>query len=231
MGNLFTGETTSKEASAAPGRTRLWPAAAIGTLLLVAGFLIGVVSSRHAKTTVLETSRSQYLSQKGDASDPDRAGVLRALQEFQDGYSARDHRRLDSFMSDLFPDNDDILLLGTDAREWIRGREPVRQFIRSDWEGWGDFTFDVNHTIVWSSGNVAWIASVGHVRASRSNRPVRFSAVLARDDRSWRFRQIQFQWDEQDPELSDLAHPETMAKLFSWWTRWFQPESATLTVK
>jgi hypothetical protein len=193
--------------------------------------MAGLVASRHAKTSVLEQTRARYLEQKGDAPPEVRAAVLKALQGFQDGYLARDPQRLDSFMQNLFPDNDDVLLLGTDAREWIRGRESVRKFVRSDWLGWGDFTFNVNDSIIWSSGNVAWIASVGHVRGSRSDRPVRFSAVLMRDAKAWRFRQIQFQWDEQDAELSDLAHPQALTKLVAWWARVAQPEPAALATR
>jgi len=62
-----------------------------------------------------------------------RAEVLAALGVFQDGYIKRDPKKLDSFMDSLFPESDDILLLGTDADEWARGRRAVADFIRTDW--------------------------------------------------------------------------------------------------
>ena len=176
-----------------------------------------MVSSRHLKTSASEQVRTGYLAQKGDAPSSVRTEVLAALRIFQNGYSARDPNQLDSFMQQLFPANDDILLLGTDAKEWVRGYDSVRQFIRSDWLNWGDFRFAVDDSVICSSGNVAWVASVGHVRNLRSDRPVRFSAVLIRDGQNWHFRQIQFQWDEQDPTLSDLARWETLSKLPLWW--------------
>jgi SnoaL-like domain len=142
-----------------------------------------------------------------------RAGVLVALTGFQEGYSRRDTKQLDSFMHRLFPESDDILLLGTDAAEWIRGHHAVGEFIRSDWQYWGDFRFAVEDSLVWSSGDVAWTASVGTVHGQRSDRPVRFSAVLTRNGEAWLFRQVHFQWDDHDPSPSDLLRPSTHARL------------------
>ena len=97
--------------------------------------------------------RKQYL-QAGDAPLSVRAGVLAALTDFQEGYVKRDPKELDAFMNRLFPKNDDILLLGTDAGEWARGYPAVGEFIRTDWLNWGDFKFAVDDSIVWSSGDV-----------------------------------------------------------------------------
>jgi hypothetical protein len=73
------------------------------------------------------------LLQKGDAPAPVRARVLAALRAFQEGYFRRDPNQLVPFMHRLVPENDDILLLGTDADEWVRGHDAVSQFIREDW--------------------------------------------------------------------------------------------------
>jgi hypothetical protein len=64
--------------------------------------------------------------------------------------------------------------MGTDANEWIGGYRAIREFIKEDWLHWGDFRFAVDESIIWSSGDVAWMASVGVVRSARSDRPVRF---------------------------------------------------------
>lgn len=116
-------------------------------------------------------------------------------------------------MERLFPRTDEVLFLGTDSAEWIRGYQAIANFIRTDWQQWGDFRFAVEDSVIWCSGNVAWIASVGSVRSARSDRPVRFSAVLTQEGGRWLFRQVHFQWDERDPNPSDLVNPATHARI------------------
>ena len=182
-------------------------------LLTVGGFAFGFVSCLHLKSVASSDLRHQYLLQTGDAPASVRAEVLAALRAFQEGYIRRDPKQLDSFMHRLFPENDDILLLGTDADEWVRGYRPVGEFIREDWLKWGDFRFAVDDSIVWSAGDVAWIASVGVVHGQGADRPLRFSAILTRHGHNWVFRQVHFQWDDRDPRPSDLLHASTYLKL------------------
>jgi len=138
------------------------------------------------------------------------------LQAFQEGYVRRDPKELDAFMHRLFQKDDDILLIGTDADEWARGYPAVAEFIRADWLNWGDFRFAVDDSIVWSSGDVAWIASVGMVHDHGSDRPLRFSAILTRDGDNWLFRQLHFQWDDRDPTPADLLQPSTHLRIVRW---------------
>ena len=185
-------------------------------LFVLGAFTFGFVSSLHLKSAVSSDLRKQYLLQAGDTPLSVRAGVLAALTDFQEGYIKRDPKELDSFMNRLFPKNDDILLLGTDAGEWTRGYPAVGEFIRTDWREWGDFRFAVDDSIVWSSGEVAWIASVGAVHEHGSDRPLRFSAILTRNGNRWLFRQVHFQWDDRDPGAADLLRPSTHLKLGKW---------------
>lgn len=184
-----------------------------GALLILGAFLFGFVSCLNLKSAVSAELRQQYLMPAGDAPLPVREGVLAALREFQEGYVKRDPKELNSFMNRLFPKSDDVLLLGTDAGEWVRGYPAVGEFIRADWVNWGDFRFAVDNSIVSSSGDVAWIASVGAVHENGSDRPLRFSAILTRNGGNWLFRQVHFQWDDRDPGPSDLLHPRTQLKL------------------
>lgn len=183
-------------------------------ILLFIGFAAGVIMSRDMRTVVSRDLQKTYLIHPGDAPAPVRAGVVAALRAFQDGYARRDPKQLDSFMQRLFAPNDEVLLLGADAAEWIRGYRPVSQFILSDWLRWGEFRFSVDDSMIWSSGDVAWIASAGTVHTRRSDRPIRFSAVLTRNGDAWIFRQVHFQWDERDPGGWDLVHPTTLAGPF-----------------
>lgn len=180
-------------------------------------FLLGFVSSRHARTAAVPSEvRKAYLTQPGDATPAERAGVLVALRGFQDGYVKRDPKDLDAFMNRLFLKDDDVLLQGTDSGEWVRGYSAVGEFIRADWTGWGDFRFAVDDSIVWCTGDVAWIASVGTLRQHGSERPLRFSAVLTRHGNDWRFRQVHFQWDDSGPDSTNLRSPHTYVTLFKW---------------
>jgi hypothetical protein len=185
------------------------------TMLLGAAFALGFVSCLHLKSATSDDLRRNYLLQKGDASPWVRSAVLTTLRTFQEGYTRRDPQQLDSFMRRVFPKSNEILLLGTDATEWVRGYREVGRFIRSDWQGWGDFSFAVDDSIVWSSGDVAWIASVGMVRGQGSSRPLRFSAILTRYDNRWLLRQVCFQWDDREPTLSDLLRLSTPLKLMN----------------
>jgi len=183
------------------------------TLLAAFGFALGFVSCLHLRSSASSDLRHQYLLQTGDAPPSVRIGVIAALKTFQDGYINRDPRELDAFMHRVFPENDDILVLGTDEGEWVRGHRAVSEFIREDWTKWGDFRFAVDDSIVWSSGDVAWIASVGAVHDQRLDRPLRFSAILTRQGNDWLFRQVHFQWDDRDPSPDDVFHVGTYLRL------------------
>ena len=185
-------------------------------LLAFSFFILGFIASRHVKTAVRSDVRKAYLAQPGNATPAERAGVQAALREFQQGYVKRDPRELDAFMNRLFLKDDDVLLQGTDSGEWVRGYPAVAEFIRADWAGWGYFRFDVDDSIVWSTGDVAWIASVGTLRQNGSERPLRFSAILTRHGNDWRFRQVHFQWGDSTPDSASPFSPHTYVTLFKW---------------
>ena len=182
-------------------------------LLFIGGFASGFISCLHLKSSASREVRATYLQHAGDAPPSVRSGVLTALRAFQDGYIKRDPDHLDSFMSRLIAKNEDVLILGTDAGEWARGYPATAAFIKADWQDWGDFRFDIDDSIICSSGDVAWIASIGEVQLKRSNRPVRFSAVLTRDGDNWLFQEMHFQWDDRDPVTTDIFRPKTYLKL------------------
>jgi hypothetical protein len=182
-------------------------------LLLIAGFAFGLLAGKHLKRFEPDERRQAYLYRKGDAPPAVRERVLATLRAFQNGYSRRDPRDLDSFMHRLFVEDNEVLLLGTDAGEWVRGYHDVGRFIANDWEKWGDFKFAVDDALIWSSGEVAWVASVGTLHGERSDRPVRLSAILVPRGEEWVFRQLHFQWDERDPVPAELASSDTLARL------------------
>ncbi len=193
-------------------RRRVFPVL-VAVLLVLGGFVSGFISSLHLKSSASREARMQYLQQAGDAPPQVRSGVLTALRAFQDGYIKRDPKNLDSFMNRLFAKNADILIQGTNAAEWARGYPAATEFIRKDWKDWGDFRFAADDSVVWSSGDVAWIATVGAVRSRKSDHPLRFSAILTRSGDRWVFRELHFQLDERDASSGDVLRPETYLRL------------------
>jgi hypothetical protein len=189
--------------------------ALVAVLLLFGGFASGFIACLHLKSAPSSEARMQYLQQAGDAPPFVREGVLVALRAFQNGYINRDPKNLDSFMSRLFQKDDDVVILGTDGGEWIRGYPAAAKFIRADWLAWGDFRFAVDDSVVLplGSGDAVWVASVGAVQFKEGARPVRFSAILTRNGSNWFFREASFQWDDTDPSPAEMLHPKTYLKL------------------
>jgi SnoaL-like domain len=177
---------------------------ALALLSAISGFACGWIAKKHMRVSLPEEVRKQYLQQPGDAPLEVRSGVVLALRELQEGYRERDANGIDMFMSRLFAKNADVLILGTDGGEWERGYSQAADFINSDWKYWGDVRFATDDAVISSSGNVAWISTVGDVNWKGTSRALRLSAVLVRSGDHWLFRELQFQWDENDLPLKDL---------------------------
>ena len=98
-------------------------------------------------------------------NDPQAEQVRQVLQQFQDGYTARDLSKLDSFM-ELFYPGDEIELIGIGAEvrggnEWFQGLTAVREIIEGDWEYWGNVLLDVDGAKISVQGDVAWLSTTG----------------------------------------------------------------------
>ena len=93
--------------------------------------------------------------------------VRSALQNFQDGYAARDIARRDEFMQ-LFVQDDSIEMIGIGAskraeNEWFEGVDRVREIVESDWKYWGNVKFDVEGAKITIQSDVAWLSTTGTV--------------------------------------------------------------------
>ena len=99
--------------------------------------------------------------------------VVRAvLQQFQDGYLARDVTKLDEFMT-LFAPAEDIELIGVGAakraaNEWFVGPSAIRDIVEGDWTYWGDVTLDVADAKIAVNGDVAWLTTTGAVTQTQA---------------------------------------------------------------
>ena len=119
---------------------------------------IVVFSHPHSE---LYNKEDVYIYSRGNASDSVRSLIIEQLQKFQDGYTERDTSQVTLFMEQLFSQND-ILILGTMPREIYIGYDRASKLILSDWESWGDCTFLIKNAHISTSGNVAWISTIGY---------------------------------------------------------------------
>lgn len=142
-------------------------------------------------------STNTYPFSRGNAAEDVRAEIIKQLHEFHDGYIQRDTSRLEPFMEQLFS-QDNILVLGTQPREILTSYERAKVLVSSDWKSWGDCTFLMDNAHISTSGNVAWISTVGYVEFDMSRflvLPLRLSAVMVKEADFWKFQQMQFQFD------------------------------------
>lgn len=188
-------------------------AATLALGFLVFGFMTGWLASRRLIIAPNLATQTGAAPITGDAPESLRHEVLRVLQGFQDGYTKRDPGELDDFMHRLFRSGNDTLVLGTEPGEWIRGYDRVQRFIANDWANWGNVRLEVQTATVSAAGDVAWLATQGSVYFDGSPHPIRFTGVLTRDDGSWLFSQVQFQWDERPPMFRELFQPKVLWRL------------------
>jgi len=181
--------------------------ALLGAALIVGVAGYALIATLNQSAVAPVDLHVENLRNPGNAPPDVRLSVLASLRGFQDGYVHRDPKSVEPFMSRLFEQSDDVLILGAGPNEWARGYLAATDFIRRDWVAWGEFRFSVDDSIVSSHGDVAWVASTGTVHWGRLNRPVYFSAVLTRQGDRWLFHQIHFQYgDRAASALRSLLH-------------------------
>jgi hypothetical protein len=142
-------------------------------------------------------AKDDYIFSSGNASDSVRSEIVEQLDKFQEGYTNRDTTQLKSFMEQLFSQENN-LVLGTMPNEILIGHKRVSRLVFSDWKTWGDCTFLMNNAHISTSGNVAWISTIGYVQFDMSrflNLPLRLSAVMVKENLTWKFQYMQFQFD------------------------------------
>ena len=123
--------------------------------------------------------------------------IIDLLNKFQDGYSKRDLKNIDTFMQSLYS-RENILILGTMPGEIYSGHEKATRLVKSDWDSWGDCKFEIDSANISSSGNTAWFSTKGYVKFDLSNLlviPLRLTGIMVKEDHEWKFQQQQFQFD------------------------------------
>ena len=134
---------------------------------------------------------------QGNATGEVRMEILEQLDLFQQGYAARDTSGLASFMDRLIS-RQHILILGTMPNEIYSGFEEAAELVQSDWLSWGDVKLLMEQSNISGSDSVAWVSTIGTVEFDLSRLlvlPLRFSGIMVREGRDWKFQQLQFQFD------------------------------------
>jgi hypothetical protein len=142
-------------------------------------------------------AKDDYIFSSGNAPDSVRSEIVEKLNKFQAGYTQRDTTQLKPFMDQLFS-HENTLVLGTMPNEILIGHKRVSRLVFSDWMTWGDCTFLMNNAHISTSGDVAWISTIGYVKFDMSRYlilPLRLSAVMVKENLTWKFQYMQFQFD------------------------------------
>lgn len=92
----------------------------------------------------------------------DHTEIRDLLQAFQKGYTARDVKQLETFMT-LFVDDPNMISIGTDADEFLVGRDALEEIVESDWLYWGDFELNINGAIIAASDDFAYFFTQGKI--------------------------------------------------------------------
>jgi hypothetical protein len=156
--------------------------------------VIGVLRQPHQD---YYDAKEEYIYSSGNAPENVRSEIIEQLHKFQDGYTRRNTDQLEPFMEGLFLQGNN-LVLGTMPDEIYIGQEEVSKLVFNDWNAWGDCTFLMDNAHISTSGNVAWISTIGYVQFDLSRflvLPLRLTAVMVKENPTWKFQYMQFQFD------------------------------------
>ena len=149
-------------------------------LLFIILLLITRIFKRADEKMILSPVKSFY--SKGNAPDSTRMEIIEQLNKFQDGYSKRDPKNIDTFMQSLYS-RENILILGTMPGEIYSGYEKATRLVKSDWDSWGDCKFEIDSANISSSGNTAWFSTRGYVEFDLSSLlviPLRLTGIMVK---------------------------------------------------
>ena len=105
----------------------------------------------------------------GHAPDNIKKEIFDVLEVLQQGYIERNFAEVDQYMEKLFHTQEDVMILGTSDEEWFLNYDEAKELLSSDWQWWGDVTFNINETLVSASEDIAWLTTTGLVKYQYDN--------------------------------------------------------------
>ncbi len=166
-------------------------------VVLISILLYTVLITLHHPHKEYYDAQDTYIFSKGNAPPDIRSEIIQQLHVFQEGYTRRDTSRVKPFMEELFS-QENTFVLGTMPNEIVIGQDRVSRLVFSDWNTWGDCTFLMDNAHISTYGDAAWISTIGYVQFDMSrflNLPLRLSAVMVKENLTWKFKFMQFQFD------------------------------------
>lgn len=142
---------------------------------------------------------SLFLYDRGNANEEVRSEILEQLVYFNEGYRLRDTSIMEVYMDRLFS-RENILILGTMPPEIYSGYTEAADLVSSDWLYWGDVNLLVESANISAHDSVVWFSMIGNVEfdmTSLLNLPLRVTGTMVREEQTWKFQQLQFQFDLQ----------------------------------
>jgi len=106
---------------------------------------------------------------KGDAPTDTKHEIINVLQILQKGYLERNLAEVDRYMEMLFNKDEDNIIIGTSDEEWFFNYDEAKELITSDWEWWGDVTFNIDETIISTAEDIVWLTTSGTVKYQYDN--------------------------------------------------------------
>lgn len=85
-----------------------------------------------------------------------------AINAFIDGYTKKDVNKLDDFMN-LISSDESVEMIGIGATkpgkyEWFKGKDEIKEIVKSDWTFWGNVIFEIEHLTLTEKENNAWFS-------------------------------------------------------------------------
>ncbi|WBW94978.1 hypothetical protein [Oceanirhabdus sp. W0125-5] len=87
--------------------------------------------------------------------------LIDTLLKFQEGYSNRDITKIDEFISELFIDSEEVLIIGTAYDEWCKGLKQLKELLYIDWFYWGNFKLDIDNAHIYCTDKFATVSTTG----------------------------------------------------------------------
>lgn len=104
--------------------------------------------------------------------------IRETVEEFKEGYKARDIKVVDAFIDRLFEDNEKTAVLGTSFGEWMIGKAGAKEIVESDWKYWGDVDIDASNADIAILGSTAFVNLKGTVRYEFEYTEAKFDSYL-----------------------------------------------------
>lgn len=108
----------------------------------------------------------------------DMIAIKAVLEKLEEGYKKRDTKQVDEYIKSLFINDESLYILGTSSDELCTGVDGVRELLESDWEYWGDVSFQLDNVIINGDEDTAWFATPGTVKYSFEHNKKRYDGYV-----------------------------------------------------